>query len=135
MGYCQDNYDNLLKCDRINYDKINYNKREIIMIPEKIYLREAELEDFHTGEKMVSAFVPFDNLNVEYVNLSQIWHDADEIPQGGEVIAVTEDTDVVSGDFDESRWGVFRHSVCMANWDSVIKWVYFVDFLDLILVI
>lgn len=64
-----------------------------------------------------------------------VWHDASEIPQGGEVIAITEDTDVVSGDFDESRWGVFQHSVCMANWDSVIKWIYLVDFLDLILII
>ena len=52
------------------------------MRPRKIYLNGEELEDFLTGEKMVSCEEPFDDLNVEYTDLSQIWHDASEEPQG-----------------------------------------------------
>lgn len=51
------------------------------MIPKKIYLRKAELEDNYMCERMVSCDVAIGSCNVEYTDLSQVWHDANEIPQ------------------------------------------------------
>ena len=44
------------------------------MIPKKIYLREADFDDLFTSERMVACDEPFNDLNVEYTDLSQIWH-------------------------------------------------------------
>lgn len=50
------------------------------MIPKKIYLRNAELEDNYMCERMVSCDAAIGSCNVEYTDLSQVWHDASEIP-------------------------------------------------------
>ena len=50
------------------------------MIPRKIYLRENELKDQFMCERMVSCDASIGSCNIEYTNLSQIWHDAGEEP-------------------------------------------------------
>ncbi len=56
------------------------------MIPKKIYLRNEELEDNYTCERMVSCDVPARGLDVEYTDMSQVWHDASEEPKNVDVI-------------------------------------------------
>ena len=56
------------------------------MIPKKIYLREAEFDDLSTSERMVSCDEPYEDLIVEFTNLSQVWHDLSEEPQKGKLI-------------------------------------------------
>lgn len=51
------------------------------MTPKKIYLRKEELDEQFTCERMVSCDAPIGSCNVEYTDLSQVWHDASEIPQ------------------------------------------------------
>lgn len=58
------------------------------MIPKRIYLREAELEELSTGERMVSCDEPYSDLTVEFTNLSQVWHSAGEEPKCKELIIV-----------------------------------------------
>ena len=58
------------------------------MIPKKIYLRKAELEDNYMFERMVSCDVAIGSCNVEYTDLSQVWHDVTDKPKEGEYILV-----------------------------------------------
>ena len=51
------------------------------MIPKKIYLRENELEEQFMCERMVSCDASIGSCNVEYTDISQVWHDASEEPQ------------------------------------------------------
>ena len=51
------------------------------MIPKRVYLRSKELEEHIMCERMVSCDAAIGSCNVEYTNLSQLWHDASEIPQ------------------------------------------------------
>lgn len=51
------------------------------MIPKRIYLREAEFDDLFTSERMVSCDEPYSDLTVEFTNLSEVWHDASEMPK------------------------------------------------------
>ena len=47
------------------------------------------------------------------------------------VVAITDDCDVVTGDFDESSWGLFQYTDWMADWNSVVKWTYLMNFINL----
>ena len=58
----------------------NRKKGVISMIPKRVYLRAEELEVHFTCKRMASCDEPFDCCNVEYTALSQLWHDASEIP-------------------------------------------------------
>lgn len=58
------------------------------MIPKRIYLREAELEELSTGERMVSCDEPYSDLTVEFTNLSQVWHSAGEEPKCKELLII-----------------------------------------------
>lgn len=51
------------------------------MRPKKIYLRKNELDEQFMCESMVSCDASIGSCNIEYINLSQIWHDASEEPQ------------------------------------------------------
>lgn len=51
------------------------------MIPKRVYLRAEELEEHITCERMVSCDAAIGSCNVEYTDLSQVWHNASEIPQ------------------------------------------------------
>ena len=51
------------------------------MIPKKIYLRENELEEQFMCERMVSCDASIGSCNVEYTDISQVWHDASEEPK------------------------------------------------------
>lgn len=102
------------------------------MLPKKIYLNyvdEAD-EDKTWSEEPVSVY-DCKMQNREYTDLSQLWHLPSELPDEREVVAITKDDEVVSGDFYESRWGVFQWADCMADWDSVVKCAYLEDFITL----
>lgn len=49
--------------------------------PTKIYLRENELADHSTQERMVSCDEPFDSCVVEYTNINNLWHHIKEKPK------------------------------------------------------
>ena len=51
------------------------------MIPKRIYLRKAEFDDLFTSERMVACYEPYSDINVEFTNLSAIWHSASEEPE------------------------------------------------------
>lgn len=51
------------------------------MIPKKIYLRENELEDKLMCERMVSCDAAIGSCNVEYTDISSLWHDATTQPE------------------------------------------------------
>lgn len=59
----------------------NSKKGGISMIPKRVYLKAEELEEHITCERMVSCDTPIGSCNVEYTDLSQVWHNASEIPQ------------------------------------------------------
>lgn len=44
------------------------------MIPKKIYLSDKDLQDKFTCERMVACDERTGRCNVEYTNLSQVWH-------------------------------------------------------------
>lgn len=51
------------------------------MKPKKIYLRKEELNEQFMCERMVSCDAPIGSCNVEYTDLSSLWHDASEAPK------------------------------------------------------
>lgn len=63
------------------------------MIPRKIYLRENELKEQFMCERMVSCDDSIGSCNIEYTNLSQIWHDANEKPHAKKWLLVQLDKD------------------------------------------
>ena len=63
------------------------------MIPRKIYLRENELKEQFMCERMVSCDASIGSCNIEYTNLSQIWHDANEKPHAKKWLLVQLDKD------------------------------------------
>lgn len=101
------------------------------MLPKKIYLNYVDEndEDKKWSEEPISVY-DCKMQNREYTDLSQLWHLPSELPDKREIVVFT-DCDVVTGDFDESRWGVFQWADYMADWDSVVKWAYLEDFLTL----
>lgn len=100
------------------------------MIPKKIYLRESELEDKFMCERMMSCDVSIGSCNVEYTDISQVWHDADEEPLRDKVFLV---------ELDANKYGfqtfVLVKNNINSNWSEVVKelrllrWVYITDIL------
>lgn len=101
------------------------------MLPKKIYLNYVDEndEDKTWSEEPISVY-DCKMQNREYTDLSQLWHSPSELPDKRELVVFT-DYEVVSGYFDESRWGVFQWGDYMADWDNVVKWTYLEDFLTL----
>lgn len=97
------------------------------MIPKKVYLRAKELEEHITCERMVSCDEPFDCCNVEYTDLSQLWHDASEEPKENSKIVIVDskggwwDIDYVSDDFD--GYGLYGWEFCIAHY-NLKMWAY-----------
>ena len=108
-------------------------KKEIkTKLPNKIYLRESELQDLLTGERMVSIGEPFGKCSIEYVNLYRIWHDASEEPllEEKEIIFLNEqDEPFISGKFG----GTFSFLLEDFYWENFVKlvqiskWAYVSD--------
>lgn len=72
-----------------------------------------------------------DKQNREYIDLSQVWHDANEEPEKGEdIIALDIDGISVSGIYkDYSGKGIYRYYCLLCEWDAVVKWAYISDLL------
>lgn len=95
------------------------------MRPKKIYLRSEELEDNYMCERMVSCDVAIGSCNVEYTDLSQVWHDVTDKPMKGEYILVMFE----SGNF--SSWNVSSVADVIVNFNffNVKRWAYASDLL------
>ena len=91
------------------------------MIPKRVYLRAKELNEHITCERMVSCDEPFDCCNVEYTALSQLWHDANDIPNDDSLIIY----ESVYGDILLKRFT--NRASAMAN---VLRWAYVNDLLQ-----
>lgn len=66
------------------------------MIPKRIYLRKAEFDDLFTSERMVACDEPYSDINVEFTNLSEVWHSASEEPICGKRLLLLHTNSVVS---------------------------------------
>lgn len=100
------------------------------MIPKKIYLTNKELQDTTTCERMVSIGEPYREMTEEYVNLSQVWHNINEEPQGKYEILVQDEfghfwlTDHVEDiSHYQNGW-----KECAAI-ECIIRWAYISDLL------
>ena len=95
------------------------------MIPRKIYLRENELKDQFMCERMVSCDASIGSCNIEYTNLSQIWHDAVEEPK--------EATDILFVSKNGKVHKVSKIDNSLFDWlkdnDGIDKWAYISDLL------
>lgn len=108
-------------------------KKEIkTNLPNKIYLRESELQDPLTGERMISIDEPFGKCSIEYVNLDRIWHDASEEPllEEKEIIFI----DKKNESFITIKFGnTFPYMLEDFDWEryvklsQIIKWAYVSD--------
>lgn len=100
------------------------------MRPKKIYLRSEELEDNYMCERMVSCDVAIGSCNVEYTDLSQVWHDASEEPLKDRVFLT---------ELGASKYGfqtfILAQSNIEFNWSEFVKeihllrWAYVSDLL------
>lgn len=98
------------------------------MIPKKIYLRSEELEDNYMCERMVSCDEANAKCNVEYTDLSQVWHDMSEEPEKGNWIIVEDIINVDMHYYEDilAGWGSWE-SFCLSI--RVKKWAYVRDLL------
>lgn len=78
----------------------------MIMLPKKIYLREKDLHEHFSEERLVAINEPYEDLNVEYTNINEIWHDASEEPE--------ESVDILCD--------VYYEGLCVRNWAGYISW-------------
>ena len=90
------------------------------MIPKKVYLRANELAEHFMCERMVSCDAAIGSCNVEYTGLSQLWHDASDIPNDDSLIIY----ECVYGAILLKRFT--NRSSAMAN---VLRWAYVNDLL------
>ena len=67
--------------------------------------------------------------NREYIDLSQVWHDANEEPEKGEdIIALDIDGISVSGIYKDYSWYIIptiRISKCGQNFEIMVDWLCF----------
>lgn len=101
-------------------------------LPNKIYLRELELQDPLTGERMISIGEPFGKCSIEYVNLDRIWHDTSEEPllEEKEIIFI----DKKNQSFISVKFGnTFPYMLEDFDWENFVKlvqiskWAYVSD--------
>lgn len=90
------------------------------MTPKRVYLRAKELEEQFRFVRMVSCDEPFDCRNVKYTDMSQLWHDASDIPNDDSLIIY----ESVYGDILLKRFT--NRASAMAN---VLRWAYVNDLL------
>lgn len=98
------------------------------MIPKKIYLNYVDESDpDKTWSEEPVSVCDCKMKNREYTDLSQIWHDASEMPKVGERICAHFGEDDCSayklGGINEAKW----HFWCKTY--NVIRWAYISDLL------
>lgn len=95
------------------------------MIPKKIYLNEEELKDNYTCERMVSCDAPIGNCNVEYTDLSQVWHDASEEPKliNYWILVLDYKNKVIVTISGYGKWRGFVKK------NGIVRWAYVADIL------
>lgn len=103
------------------------------MIPNKIYIRELDIDIFDEEVEVTRAWVA-NRPNTgrrEYTDLSQVWHLADEKPQvERQVLGIDYDGEAGSGVFEfRSVAGIFIYGDLILDWDSVARWAYIDDLL------
>ena len=90
------------------------------MTPKRVYLRAKELEEQFMCERMVSCNAAIGSCNVKYTDMSQLWHDASDIPNDDSLIIY----ESVYGDILLKRFT--NRASAMAN---VLRWAYVNDLL------
>lgn len=99
------------------------------MRPNKIYLRENELEDKFMCERMVSCDAAIGSCNVEYTDISQVWHDTSEEPKDKSHILIEFDY------LGSKEFNSYNIGDGLANWERLKKyyrisrWAYIPDLL------
>lgn len=107
------------------------------MIQKKVYLRAEELEEHFMCERMVSCDASIGSCNVEYTNLSQLWHDASEIPQENHknIIYQTNYHSMYNVHIDFIPTCLRSCKITSRSWDEFVKevnmrrWAYINDLL------
>lgn len=102
------------------------------MIPKKIYLSDKDLQDNVTSEMMVACNERTSRCNVEYTNLSQVWHHPSEFPEDNlSIICQARNGEVwtkaVTKSF-EGRWQIYTWKA-FAEIYEVKSWAYINDLL------
>lgn len=104
------------------------------MKPKKIYLRKNELDEQFMCERMVSCDASIGSCNVEYTDLSSLWHDASEEPEIGSNIVVIDkdgqwwDIQPYNSD-DHDGYGLKGWPCCSLDYNHIQKWAYISDLL------
>lgn len=101
------------------------------MIPKRVYLRANELAEHFMCERMVSCDAAIGSCNVEYANLSQLWHHSSVMPTetNKNIIYVTTFDEIyieriprcVGGKLTKNSWYDF------AMGEYVLCWAYIDD--------
>lgn len=95
------------------------------MIPKRIYLRKEELNEQFMCERMVSCDASIGSCNVEYTDLSSLWHDASEEPKGNmDILFISKNGNVHKAsniDIQLYDW--------LKNINDIKKWAYINDLL------
>lgn len=103
------------------------------MIPKKIYVPENSIKCLcHYNNSALALVTNSQKIgSVEYTDLSQIWHNADENPQvERQVLGIDYDGEAGSGVFEyRSVAGIFIYGDLILDWDSVVRWAYIDDLL------
>lgn len=103
------------------------------MIPKKIYLRENELEEQFMCERMVSCDASIGSCNVEYTDISQVWHDESEEPEIGFNIVFVDKYghwwDIQPYNDGNYDWNGLKGWACCVNINHIQKWAYISDLL------
>lgn len=96
------------------------------MMPKRVYLRAKELDEHIMCERMVSCNEPFDSCNVEYTDLSQLWHHSSVMPTetNKNIIYVTTFDEIyieriprcVGGKLTKNSWYDFAMRECVIGW-------------------
>lgn len=95
------------------------------MIPKKVYLRAKELEEHFMCERMVSCDTPIGSCNVEYTDLSQLWHDVKEEPKNDEDIVLYDSY----GNFVTEFYNGYVAWDNIVSYYKVTMWAYIEDIL------
>lgn len=117
------------------------------MIPKKLYISEIEIDVFDEDTDIVRAWVANRLRNermVEYTDMSQVWHDAEEEPQTGrQIVAINGEGVSFSGvywpynakgyvpKYPGVYWigGGCMDGARLLDWQEAVKWAYIDDIL------
>ena len=96
------------------------------MMPKKIYLREKELDEQFMCERMVSCNAAIGSCNVEYTDISQLWHHHSVVPteRNKNIIYITTFDEIyieaiprcLGGKLTDNSWNDFAMRECVIGW-------------------